>query len=126
MKINYFKINSFGKLKNKEISFEDKINIIYGENESGKSSMLKFISSMLYGAATTQNRSRDGKDISDFDRFKPWTGDEFSGKIKYTLDNNKTYEVFREFKKKSPVIYNEKMEDISKEFNINTKGIDFY
>jgi len=122
MKINYLKINGFGKFKQKKINLEDKLNIIYGKNESGKSSMLKFISSMLYGASKNKN----GKDMPDFDKFKPWDIDEFSGKIRYTLDSNKTYEVFREFKKKNPVIYNEKMEDISKEFNINTKGIEFF
>lgn len=122
MKIDYLRINGFGKFKNKEIEFKDKINIVYGENESGKSSMLKFISSMLYGASKNKN----GKDIPDFDRFKPWDREEFSGKIRYTLDSNKTFEVFREFKKKNPVIYNEKMEDISKKFRVTTKGIDFF
>ena len=36
LEIKNIKINSYGKLKNKEINFE-KINIIYGKNESGKS-----------------------------------------------------------------------------------------
>ena len=123
MKINYFKINGFGKLKNKEIELTDGINIIYGENEAGKSTMLKFISSMFYGASKNKN----GKDISDFDKYKPWETEEFSGKLRYTLDNDKTYEVYREFKKKNPTIYNEKMEDISKQFVVDkNKGIDFF
>jgi len=122
MKIDYLKINGFSKFQNKEIEFKDKINIVYGENESGKSSLLKFISTMIYGAS----RNKNGKDIPDFDRFKPWDKDEYSGKIKYTLDNTKTYEVFREFKKKNPVVYNEKMENITKEFNATVKGIDFF
>ena len=49
MRINNFKINGFGKLKDKQIDLKDGINIIYGENESGKSSILKFISAMFYG-----------------------------------------------------------------------------
>lgn len=123
MKINYLKINGFGKIKNKEIYLEDGINIIYGENESGKSSLLKFISGMLYGASKNKN----GKDISDFEKYKPWKTDTFSGKMKYTLNNGKTFEVYREFKKKNPIIYNEKQEDISKEFKLDkTKGIDFF
>lgn len=122
MKIDYFKINGFGKLKNKEINLDKNINIIHGKNEAGKSTILKFINSMFYGAAKTKN----GKDISDFDKYKPWKTDEFSGKIKYTLDNNESYEVYREFKKKVPVIYNDKLQDITNEFSIDkTKGIDF-
>jgi len=123
VKINGFKINGFGKLKDKQIDLKDGINIIYGENESGKSSILKFISAMFYGASKNKN----GKDISDFDRYKPWVSEEFSGKIDYTLDNGENFEVYREFKKKNPVIYNQQKEDISKTFTIDkTKGIDFF
>lgn len=123
MKINNLKINGFGKLKNKEINLKDGINIVYGENEAGKSSLLKFITSMLYGTSKNKN----GKDISDFDKYKPWQTEEFSGKIEYNLDNGKSFEVYREFKKKNPVIYNSKKEDISKTFNIDkTKGIEFF
>ena len=123
MKIKNLKINGFGKLKEKEIKLEDGINIIYGENEAGKSSLLKFITSMFYGASKNKN----GKELSDFERFKPWQTEEFSGKIEYILDSGESFEVYREFKKKNPVIYNSKKEDISKEFSIDkTKGIEFF
>lgn len=123
MRINNIKINGFGKLENKDIEFEDGINIVYGENEAGKSTILKFISSMLYGASKNKN----GKNISDFDKYKPWSNGEFSGKIKYTLDDESEYEVFRDFKKKNPIIYNEFGKDISKEFAIDkTNGINYF
>ncbi len=123
MRIDNLKINGFGKLKNKEVKFSDGINIVYGENEAGKSSLLKFITSMLYGASKNKN----GKELSDFDRFKPWKTEEFSGKIEYTLDSGESFEIYREFKKKNPIIYNAKKEDISKTFSIDkTKGIEFF
>lgn len=123
MKIDKLKINGFGKIKNKDIDLENGINIIYGKNEAGKSSVLKFISSMFYGVSKNKN----GKEISDFDKYKPWLNDEFSGKISYELDNGESFEVYREFKKKNPVIYNSRKEDISKDFTIDkTKGIDFF
>ena len=43
----------------------------------------------------------------------------FLGKISYVLDNGSKYEVFREFKKKNPCIYNEELENISGMFNID-------
>ena len=43
LKIDELKVNSYGKLKNKDIKFKDGINIIYGENEHGKSTLLNFI-----------------------------------------------------------------------------------
>ena len=122
MKIKSLKINGFGKIKDKEIFLTDGINVIYGENETGKSSMLKFITSMLYGASKNKN----GREISDFDKFKPWKSDEFSGKIRYTLDIGRTYEVYREFKKKNPIIFDESMTDISKQFTVTKNGIDFF
>ena len=122
MKINYLKINGYGKIKNKEINLDNNINLIYGKNESGKSTLLSFINSMLYGISKNKN----GKDISDFEKYKPWVGEDFSGKIAYTLDNNKNYEIFRDFSKKNPKIYNNN-EEISKEFNIDkNKGNTFF
>ena len=123
MKIKNIKINGFGNLENKELELNNGINLIYGKNEAGKSTLLKFIYCMLYGASKNKN----GKEISDYDKYLPWSGAEYSGKINYELDNKQNYEVFREFGKKNPKIYNDKLEDVSKEFNINkTKGIEFF
>ena len=123
MKINKLKINSYGKLKNKEINLENKINLIYGKNEAGKSTIINFINDMFYGTL----KNKKGKKISNFDKYKPWVGEDFSGKIEYELDNNSKYEIFRDFNKKNPIIYNEQKEDISKEFNIDkAKGNEFF
>ena len=123
MQINSLKINGFGNLKNKEIELKNGINLIYGKNESGKSTLLKFIYCMLYGASKNKN----GKEVSDYEKYIPWVEGEYSGKITYELDNKEKYEVFREFGKKNPKIFNEKLEDISKTFNSNkTKGIEFF
>ena len=123
MKIYNLKINGFGKIENKEINLENKINIIYGKNESGKSTIFNFIVSMLYGCS----KLKKGKNISNFEKYKPWNTEEFSGKIKYELDNNKKYEIIRKFKSKNPIIYNENSEDISKQFNNDkTKGINYF
>lgn len=115
MKIEKLKINAFGNIKDKEIELDDGINLVYGKNEAGKSTLLKFIVNILYGIS----KNKRGKEFSDYDRFKPWNTEEFSGKISYTLDNGKKYEVFRDFNKKNPVIYDEELNDISKEYTID-------
>jgi len=123
LKINGLKVNSYGKLKSKDIMFKDGINVIYGENEKGKSTLLNCIVNMLYGTSKTKN----GKEISDYDKYKPWEGEEFSGKISYTLDNDEYYEVFREFGKKNVKIYDKNMEDVTKLFSIDkTSGSQFF
>lgn len=123
MQISNIKINGYGKLENKEIELKKGINVVKGNNEAGKSTLLNFIFSMFYGASKNKN----GKDISDFDKYKPWSEGEFSGKIKYNLDNQEEYEVFRDFKKKNPKVYDKNLEDISDKYNIDkTKGNQFF
>ena len=115
MKIKKLKINSFGKLENTEIEFSDNINIISGKNESGKSTLLKFIISMFYGISKNKN----GKTIPDFDKYKPWEKEEYSGKLNYTLDDGNEYEIYREFKKKTPIIYDQAKNDITKQYSMD-------
>jgi len=123
VEIKYLKINGFGKMENREINLDSNLNLIYGKNESGKTTLLRFITSMFYGLSKNKN----GKEIADFDRYTPWNQGEFSGKIGYTLDNGKVFEVFRDFNKKNTQIYNEKKEDISKAFNIDkARGNEFF
>lgn len=123
MKINKIKINSYGKLKDKEINLKDGINIVYGKNETGKSTLLRFIINSFYGIS----KNKKGKEYSDYDRYKPWGTEEFSGNIEYELNDKTKYEIHRDFKKKNPNIYNERKEDISKEFNIDkTNGNEFF
>ena len=42
-------IKSFGRLTDKTLEFSDRVNVIEGENESGKSTIAAFIRYMLYG-----------------------------------------------------------------------------
>ena len=116
MKINSIKINSYGKLKDKNFDLE-KLNIIYGKNESGKSTLLNFILNLFFNIS----KNKDGKNISDFEKYFPWNENDFSGKIIYQLDNNKKYDVFRDFNKKNPQIFDENGMDISKNYNIDKK-----
>ena len=117
MNIKNIKINAYGNLENKEINLDKKINIIHGANESGKSTMLSYIVNSFYGISKT----KDGKDISDFDKYKPWNNNEFSGRISYELGNGEQYEIFRDFNKKNPKIYNKNLEDITDKFEIDKK-----
>lgn len=117
MRIDEIKINAYGNIKDKEINLKDGINIIHGENESGKSTLLSYISNAFYGIS----KNKEGKNVSDYDKYKPWEGTEFSGRVGYTLEDGRKYEVFRDFSKKNPKIYNEKMEDISSNFDIDKK-----
>lgn len=117
MKIKNIKVNAYGNIENKDINLEEGINIIHGANESGKSTLLNYIISIFYGIS----RNKDGKVLSDYEKYKPWNSNEFSGRISYKLENGEKYEIFRDFNKKNPKIYNDKLEDISDRFETDKK-----
>ena len=52
MKINSIHIASFGKFKDFSFNFSDGFNIIYGDNEDGKTTIMSFIKMMFYGSHT--------------------------------------------------------------------------
>lgn len=117
MKIKNIKINSYGTLKQKEINLKNKINIIYGKNESGKSTLLNFIKNIFYGISKNKN----GKEISDYEKYLPWVGEEFSGKIGYELNNGNYFEIYKDFHKKNPKVFDANLEEISNNFKIDKK-----
>lgn len=90
MLIRRLEITSFGKFKNKVIDFKEGLNVITGNNESGKSTVIAFISAMLYGFG--DNR---GKGLSLREKYTPWDTDSCEGKIFVTLDNGQNITLYR-------------------------------
>ena len=52
MIIRQAEIQKFGKLEKEQYRFSPQINIIYGPNESGKSTLMQFLKAMMYGLET--------------------------------------------------------------------------
>ena len=116
MRINNLRINSFGKLENSDLEF-GKFNLIYGDNEAGKSTLLNYIMHMFYG----MNKSKSLKSNSDYDRVCPWKSNDFSGQINYDLDDGSNYRVYRDFDKKETFIYDKNNTEISNLFSVDKK-----
>ena len=68
--------------------------MIYGENESGKSTIFKFIEGIFYGFAKSGVQRRT---TSDFEKYRPWTGSEYKGSI--VLNNGDSFRIMRNFDK---------------------------
>lgn len=129
MIIKSVNINSFGGIKNKKINFSKGLNIVYGENEAGKSTIQSFIKIWLYGFS-----SYKGKDYKLNERIKytPNDGDNISGELN-VIHEDKEYIIRRTFgrtkKEDTSIIINsitgEEVQYINKEepgkyfFNIN-------
>lgn len=71
MKILSLHIEGFGKLHQQDVSFEDGLNIVYGKNEAGKSTLHTFIRGMLFGIERQRGRASKNDTYS---RYEPWTG----------------------------------------------------
>lgn len=94
MKIKSIDMINFGKFTNYHLDFESGFNLIYGLNESGKSTIHSFIAFMLFGV-NKQNTKRKTK-IKDYLRFKPLNKNEYNGKLTFEKDGA-TYEIYRDF-----------------------------
>ena len=68
MIIKEAKIGKFGKLENAQYQFSPEINVIYGENESGKSTLMQFLKAMLFGLEKTRVR----KTLDTYNKYEPW------------------------------------------------------
>ncbi len=92
MKINRLNIDSFSKFHQKTFDFGDGVNLIYGENEAGKSTIHVFIKSILFGIEP----SNAGVDKIGTN-LKPWNNDdEFSGSMDITF-RGREYRIKRVF-----------------------------
>lgn len=109
MIIKQLDIKSFGKLKEVNIELNPGLNVIYGSNEAGKSTMQHFIKAMLYGMNSQKKNIRD----NDRRRFMPWEGSRAEGRLIFEDDNGKEYVIERSFA-------NQKREDQSAVFNWTT------
>ena len=58
MRICEINIGQFGGIKNKSIPLQAGVNLIMGDNESGKSTLCAFIKFVLYGFATPEERKK--------------------------------------------------------------------
>ncbi len=94
MKLNKIYISAFGGLKDFTLDLADGLNVIYGNNEDGKSTVAAFIKAMFYGTG------RNTKSLADSVRLKytPWDNSTMGGRIFFEHDNKK-YCLEREFRK---------------------------
>lgn len=69
MYIKKAELTNFGKFHQKTMSFLPGLNVVYGENESGKSTLHSFLAAMLFGLE--KQRGRAGK-ADRYQRCEPW------------------------------------------------------
>ncbi len=108
MKLLDLHIDGFGKFHNRDLTFSDGLNIVYGKNEAGKSTIHTFVRCMLFGLERGRGRASRNDTYSHFD---PWGGQAaYGGWLRLEQDGT-VYRIERNFQKdqKSLAIINETM-----------------
>ena len=96
MWIQELNIQNFGKFQNKKITFGPGINLIYGENESGKSTLHAFVRGCFYGVRKLRGRAAK-TDI--YNRYQPWEqSGYFAGSMRFVC-GDKMFRISRDFTK---------------------------
>ena len=93
MKITKIYISAFGKFKDFTLELSDGMNVIFGENENGKTTVMSFIKMMFYGSS-----SRQQKQLSARKKYIPWSGDKPAGRIDFEHEGRR-YQLERIFGK---------------------------
>ena len=99
-------ISGFGKFHNTSVSFEDGINIVYGKNEAGKSTIHTFIRGMLFGIERQRGRAAR---TDTYSKYEPWENSgTYEGQLRLESDGI-VYRIERSFQKnkKEFIIVNE-------------------
>ncbi len=98
MEIREMILKNFGKFSNKSIQISSGIQVIYAENEGGKSTIHTFIRSMLFGL--DRGRGRAAK-RDTFKIYEPWENSNYySGAMRF-ICGKKTFYLSRNFDKVS-------------------------
>lgn len=96
MIIKELQLINFGKFNNKTVRFEEGMNIIYGENEAGKTTLHTFIRGMLFGIEKQRGKA-SANDL--YSKFEPWDDPtNYQGKMRIE-QNGKNYRIERFFNK---------------------------
>src|SRR5699024_740083 len=94
--IKVLELQHFGQFHNKRIEIKGGLNIFYGENEKGKSTIQSFILAMFYGFSRDSTKIRLYSD--DYDRYLPLQGGYYQGALEFIFENEK-YRIERNFLK---------------------------
>jgi AAA domain len=95
MKFQRIRIDGFGRLRDMDLPLAPGLNIFFGANEAGKSTLQQAIFALLYGYFSANRRN--AAESRSLERFKPWDGHSYGGQLSYGLDSGKSFRVTRSF-----------------------------
>ena len=110
MRLLDVRLDGFGKLVDREFSFDPRFTVVFGPNEAGKSTLESAIVALLFGVGRKDER----------DGWRPWDGARYSGMLRYALGDGRVYEIQRDFERdpKGVRVFDENGNDVSAELAV--------
>lgn len=96
MKIRELDLINFGKFNKKQIAFKQGINLVYGKNESGKTTIHTFIKSMLFGMERGRGRAAAN---DTFSKYEPWDEPNYYAGVLRFVCGGRSFRLERSFSK---------------------------
>lgn len=115
MRITELYIKNFGTFSERHFYLKDGVNVIYGENEFGKSTLHAFIRAMLFGMERGRGKAA-AKD--DFTRYEPWeNSNHYAGVMRFSCGgrNFRLERSFDRFTRHASLICEDDGEELSVE-----------
>jgi signal peptidase II len=94
MKITELYIKNFGRFSEQHFYIKDGVQVIYGENEYGKSTLQAFIRAMLFGMERGRGKAA-AKD--DFSKYQPWENPNYYAGVMRFRCGNRNFRLERSF-----------------------------
>ena len=115
MEIQELHLKHFGKFEDRHFYLNDGIQIFYGENEFGKTTIYQFIKAMLFGLEPGRGR---GVKTSEYKRYEPWENPNYyAGAMRFTCGGRHFYleRNFDTYQKNAKLICEDDGEELSVE-----------
>jgi DNA repair exonuclease SbcCD ATPase subunit len=85
VKLRRLTVAGFGRLAGRTFAFTDGLNVVYGPNETGKSTVAAAIVASLYGSGRRK------------EAWRPWDGGTYATTLFYELTDGRSFEVQRDY-----------------------------
>ncbi len=82
MEIQQITIEQFGKFRDTKLTFGPGMNVIYGANEAGKSTICAFLLAMFYGMPNDSKKKSTRENVRA--RYMPWGEEKMAGSVAFT------------------------------------------
>lgn len=118
MRIERLELQAFGRFDNRTLDLQPGLNVIYGPNEAGKSTVQRFIEGMLYGQHQPGLKRRVKR--PEWERYRPWHGRAYRGALSYRLSDGRGFRIERDFEEAAVRIFDaDTGQDLTGQFHVD-------